>query len=55
FIILPQVRSLHPERDPYIYPQAQTPGHAVCSNDVTPMGTAELHALLADCRLVSAA
>jgi UDP-N-acetylglucosamine 4,6-dehydratase len=55
FIILPQVRSLHPERDPWVYPEAHTPGHPVCSDDVAPMGREELRALLVESRVLSAA
>jgi UDP-N-acetylglucosamine 4,6-dehydratase/5-epimerase len=46
FIILPQVRALHPERNPYVYPGAHAPGDPVCSDDVTPMDHEELRALL---------
>ncbi|MHB1244337.1 MAG: polysaccharide biosynthesis protein [Gaiellaceae bacterium] len=55
FIVLPQVRSLHPDRDPYTYPQAHEPGHAIGSDLVEPMTEGELRELLVDCRLVGAA
>jgi FlaA1/EpsC-like NDP-sugar epimerase len=55
FIVLPQVRSLHPERDRYAYPQAREPGHGISSALVEPMAAEELRGLLVDCRLVSAA
>ena len=55
FIVLPQVRSLHPERDPYSYPQAHEPGHGIRSDAVEPMSPEELRALLVDCRLLTAA
>lgn len=54
FILLPQVRSLHPERDPYSYPQAHEPGQAIRSDLVEPMLPEELRALLVDCRLLTA-
>jgi UDP-N-acetylglucosamine 4,6-dehydratase/5-epimerase len=55
FIVLPQVRSLHPERDPWVYPEAHTVGHAVCSDDVEPMDREALRALLVESRVLSAA
>jgi UDP-N-acetylglucosamine 4,6-dehydratase/5-epimerase len=55
FILLPQVRSLHPARDPYSYPQAHEPGHAIRSDLVEPMAPEELRSLLVDCSLVAPA
>jgi UDP-N-acetylglucosamine 4,6-dehydratase/5-epimerase len=55
FIVLPQIRSLHPERDPYVYPEAHAPGDPVCSDDVTPMGHGALRALLVESQVLSPA
>lgn len=55
FIVLPQVQSLHPRRDPYSYPQAHEPGHGIRSDLVPPMTADELRALLVECRLLAAA
>ena len=46
FIVLPQIRTLHPARDVYEYPQAHAPGQDIRSDLVEPMSVAELRDLL---------
>lgn len=55
FIILPQIRTLHPVRDPYDYPDAHAPGHDIRSDLVSPMSAAELRELLVDSKLYTPA
>jgi UDP-N-acetylglucosamine 4,6-dehydratase/5-epimerase len=55
FILLPQMRSLHPERDPHSYPQAHEPGGAIRSDLVDPMPAEELRELLGEWRPVGTA
>ena len=55
FIILPQIRSLHPEGDDYVYPGAREAHTAARSDAVEPMSVEELLGLLLETKVLAPA
>lgn len=55
YIILPQLRSLHPDRVEYVYPAARPAAAVSRSDQAAPMTREQLHELLVQCRVLEPA